>query len=163
LDYDPNRTGQDGGKRPASFVLVLAGSLFIIFSLLQLIRLIVGPIRVFEGLNLRPDIIAVGILFMEGSLLIVGGYKLIRGQEEGVAFAWVGWIIGLLLSSVRALVLLSNAFSSVVLSVDGMENWSATEDVVPALYLGLVRIMLLPWLVRLGRSTDNMTDGRSQG
>jgi len=151
-----------GSGRSSSILLIFTGTLLIIFSILHIARLILGPTRFLERFNVGPDIIAGGILFLEGSLLIVGGYKLIKGREEGVAFAWIGWIVGLLLSSVSALVLLSNAFSSVVLSVEGMEDWSATSDVVPALYLGLVLIFLLPLLANLGSRSGPIKKGRSR-
>lgn len=162
MDSDPDRPVTVRNGKPVSVLLVLTGSLLIIFSLLHIARIMAGPVKFLEGLNVRPDIIAGGILFLEGSLLVVGGYKLLKGKEDGIAFAWIGWLTGLLLSSVSALVLLSNTFSSVVLSVDGMEDWTAADDVVPGLYLGLVLIVLLPAMVKYGRGPGQGDRGRSQ-
>ncbi|MGA1792843.1 MAG: hypothetical protein ACMUHM_02730 [Thermoplasmatota archaeon] len=163
MDFDNGGADMIHGGRVRSLLLFLSGSLVITFSILQLVRTLAGPLDLLRDLNVQPDLMESAIMMLEGVLLFLGGYKIFKGRIEGMAFAWVGWMAGLLLSSVSALVLLSNAFSSVVLSVEGMEGWSADQDVVPALYLGILTIALLPFLVKLGRGHNRKVKGGPQG
>ena len=153
MDFNDNGSGHVPKMGILPLLLISSGTLLIFFSMLQITRIVGGPFPFLEKLNVRPDLIAGAILFLEGLLFIIGGTKLIKGRSEGIAFAWVGWMTGVLLSTVSALILLSNTFSSLLLSLEDMEDWTAMTDVVPSLYLGLILIILLPVLARLGRKT----------
>ncbi|MBN1390042.1 MAG: hypothetical protein JXA22_05310 [Candidatus Thermoplasmatota archaeon] len=136
----------DSYHRGPLLIIIGAGILYLVFSLFHLIRTFAGKLYLLRMLNVPADIITAGILLLTGYLLVAGGVKLWRGKKEGTAFAWVGSITGALLSSMSLLVLLSNAFSSLVLTSDDLEGWTPAEDLTPGLYLGILVVLILPVL-----------------
>ncbi|MGA1873160.1 MAG: hypothetical protein ACMUHY_05765 [Thermoplasmatota archaeon] len=129
--------------------ILISGIVYLAASLVHFIRFALPSLQLWQVLNVPSDVISGGILLLTGSLLIMGGLRMSRGRREGLAFTWVGWMVGVLLSSVSALVLLSNAFSSVVLSSDDLAGWTAADDTVPALYIGVLQVILLPIIVKV--------------
>jgi hypothetical protein len=120
------------------------------FSILHFTVLIANP-ALLKMLNVPPDPIIGAVILISSILFFLGANSTLKGKEEKRAYVLVGWFIGALVTFVSSLVLVSNAFRSILLGSENVADWSISDDLVPGLYLGVLVILLLPVVILHGK------------
>jgi hypothetical protein len=110
-------------------------------------------------INSPPDPVIGAVMLLASILLLVGGYKDLKRTVDGSAFIWVGWFITALIAVVSTLVLVSNTIKAYLLGSEDLEDWVFTDDLVPGLYLGLIVILMIPFLIEKNKSNEEKDRG----
>lgn len=139
---------------------VIVGSVYVIFSILHFVATAVNISDLLSYLNVPSDPIIGAVMLIASILLILAAYRTFSIKEDARAYAIVGWFIGVLVSFVNLLVMLSNAARSTIIGVENLADWTIYDDIVPGLYLGILILLLTPVIIMHGKHSDRITDGK---
>lgn len=125
---------------------LLAGALYIVFGVLQVVSGAGGAGRWSELLLIGDDPIGGVMLVLVGLVFIQGYRELGRGLREGVAFVYIGIVLANLFAFIQLMEMGTNALGAGALGGDKYAGWSPVDDVAPALYLGVLSVAgLVRW------------------
>jgi hypothetical protein len=130
--------------KPIGFLYAIVGSVYAFFSILHFTATVVDLSDFLTNLNVPSDPIIGVVMLIASTLFFLGAYRTHSGQEDGKAYVIVGWFMGVMVSFVSLLVLISNAVRSILIGVEDLADWIIYDDIVPGLYLGLLILFIAP-------------------
>ncbi|WP_440945039.1 hypothetical protein ACSAZL_12850 [Methanosarcina sp. T3] len=115
--------------------------------------LVTGGLQVLKGAgflpenfitaNLLPPELAGGlVLVVIGAVYLYGTVELSKGSLEGRAYAYVGIVLSMLFGALYSLNFIADLINAWVLFAEGFEEWTPLVDLKPALYLGLISLVI---------------------
>lgn len=115
--------------------------------------LAIGSLQVLKGAGLLPENfitatllppeIAGGlVLAVVGAVYLYGTIELSKDPTEGRAYAYVGIVLSMLFGALYFLTFTADLINARVLFAEGFEEWTLLVDFKPALYLGLLSLVI---------------------
>ncbi|MDI9394406.1 MAG: hypothetical protein QM426_02850 [Euryarchaeota archaeon] len=97
----------------------------------------------FISQDLVPPEIAGGlVLVIVSAVYLYGTIEFSRASFEGKAYAYVGIVLSLLFGGLYFLTFIADLINAWVLAADGFEEWTPISGIKPALYLGLLSLIV---------------------
>ncbi len=118
-----------------------------------ILYLAAGSIQLLKGLGLLPEpfissslmppAIAGGLVMMVVAAVFCFGFlNISKDHVEGKAFVYVGILLGLVFGAVYFLDLLADMFNFYFLAREDYSNWTLMDSFKPALYLGILSLVI---------------------
>lgn len=118
-----------------------------------MIYLAIGILQVLKGANLLsndfissslfpPEIAGGLVLAIIGAVYLYGTIEFSKSYVEGRAYAYVGIILSIIFGALYFLTFTANLVNAWVLFAEGFEQWTPLSELKPALYLGLLSLVI---------------------
>jgi hypothetical protein len=147
---DEKKSKKNKVKLEIYYTGLVLGILFCIFGILQLF-ISAGFLSTLQSILYIPsDVIGSFILILTGIIFLYGVFELNKGIVEGSAYIYVGIIFSLFFMGIYLLSMLINGVQAYTLNDPKLQPWSPLNDLRPAIYLGLISlIVLIKWRERI--------------
>lgn len=133
---------ENKNKNLAYFTLLL-GIMYVISGILQTLKGAKLLPDDFISTNLFPPELAGGlVLVVVGAVYLYGTLEFSKSSHEGRAYAYVGIVLSILFGIVYFLTFTADLINAWVLFAEGFEQWTPLNDFKPALYLGLLSVVV---------------------
>ncbi len=129
---------ENGGIKIYSLV---AGILFLGIGIIQALFGFGLDIGLSEVLLLAEDGIGGLALMVIGLVFLFGFFKSSKNPREGIAFGFVGSMMGMFFLVIYVLILLADLFEAKVLVSEDWEGWVLLDSIRPGLYLGILTLI----------------------
>jgi hypothetical protein len=126
-----------------TYFTLLWGVMYVILGLLQALKGAKLLPDDFLSVNLLPPELAGGlVLALVGAVYLYGTLEFSKGSFEGRAYAYVGIVLSILFGIIYFLTFAADLINAWVLFAEGFEQWTPLADFKPALYLGLLSVVV---------------------
>ncbi|AKB52527.1 hypothetical protein MSBRW_3274 [Methanosarcina barkeri str. Wiesmoor] len=126
-----------------TYFTLLWGVMYMILGLLQALKGAKLLPDDFLSVNLLPPELAGGlVLALVGAVYLYGTLEFSKGSFEGRAYAYVGIVLSILFGIIYFLTFAADLSNAWVLFAEGFEQWTPLVDFKPALYLGLLSVVV---------------------
>jgi hypothetical protein len=156
LASDEMEIENSGFSRPYSILSLLIGSLYCIFAISQILEGVGLSLPITDEINIPGDLASGFVLMITALLLLTGGIYNLKGDRDGNGFIMVGFIMGLFLSSVHLLVLLSSIATTSLRGEGEIDIFFILDGLVPGLYLVIPLFLLAVPNIRTFKETRRM-------
>jgi len=125
-----------GGMEGKANFALLAGTLYILFGVLQgVVLLNIVNLPLIPG-----NAMSIPILLIIGLVFIFGYREMMEGIPEGISFVYVGIMLSLIFCGLYLLVLAAHSFSTYLLKSEDFQDWTFMDGIRPEIYLAALSV-----------------------